>query len=380
MSNAHTHNDENRPPTSSENMTLSILGVRKERDSSDDDIFTLGARKRPARTDPLVFHGRHFGRAFEAFCKPFPLIKEGVSRHVQLSAKVITKEDLSAREKREHRIFQDLLRLSPGLDQRVMRSSDQELHYIADMFRKGAAASRGDDTKSLKSVIIDWITPQGGSLVPPLSRNVKSDRGYYHFTTGNLLCPAVLNWNDESVRRSLRSGEIVVTGDTWPQFLYIGYKLNEELPWDGFLRSDLLVSAFKHVFTSPSSVEREVRATRSGNAELHGMKSVTIASLAYIATMVRFALSSNAVFTRNDKATASEVFYRDLINFLEKDTEKRELEALLVWWNVKIFPAYHKGSDEVPALPSVKDMITKWRTRTALAEQVGNGQIADPTS
>jgi len=46
--------------------------------------------------------------------------------------------------------------------------------------------------------------------------------------------------------------------------------------------------AFKHMFTSPSSVEKEVKATRSGNAELHGMTRITTASLAYIAIQVHF--------------------------------------------------------------------------------------------
>jgi hypothetical protein len=44
--------------------------------------------------------------------------------------------------------------------------------------------------------------------------------------------------------------------------------------------------AFKHIFTSPSSVNKEVKATRSGNARIHGMTRVTRASLAYVATQV----------------------------------------------------------------------------------------------
>ena len=51
-----------------------------------------------------------------------------------------------------------------------------------------------------------------------------------------------------------------------------------------------LVQAFKHVFTSPSSVEKEAKATRSGNARIHGMTQVTRSSIAYIATQVRFIL------------------------------------------------------------------------------------------
>jgi hypothetical protein len=85
------------------------------------------------------------------------------------------------------------------------------------------------------------------------------------------------------------------------------------------------MQAYKHIFTSPSSVEfDEPKATRSGNACLHGMTSVMKASVAYIATQVplsaslviagqelqleqvRFALSSMSIFSRTDKATDSE--------------------------------------------------------------------------
>ena len=61
--------------------------------------------------------------------------------------------------------------------------------------QKGASSARADDTKSLKSAILDWITPRGQPLNPPLARNVKSDRGFHHERTGALLCPAGLDWS-----------------------------------------------------------------------------------------------------------------------------------------------------------------------------------------
>jgi hypothetical protein len=45
--------------------------------------------------------------------------------------------------------------------------------------------------------------------------------------------------------------------------------------------------AFKHIFTSPSSVDKEPKATRSCNARIHGMTRVTLPSIAYVATQVR---------------------------------------------------------------------------------------------
>jgi hypothetical protein len=107
------------------------------------------------------------------------------------------------------------------------------------------------------------------------------------------------------VREKLKNGEIAVAGDQWPLLLYADCKYDSEEPWDGLFRNKLLVwvhfqcliyaihfveahnlQAFKHIFTSPSSVEKDAKATRSGNARIHGMTRVTTASLAYVATQV----------------------------------------------------------------------------------------------
>ena len=106
-----------------------------------------------------------------------------------------------------------------------------------------------------------------------------------------------------STHTKLSNGEVQVAGDQWPIFLYANYAYDAEDPWNGLLRSGLLISvkphsmlvhfiptnclkAFKHIFTSPSSVDQEPKATRSGNARIHGMRSTTKASLAYVATQV----------------------------------------------------------------------------------------------
>lgn len=103
---------------------------------------------------------------------------------------------------------------------------------------------------------------------------------------------------------------MIVEGDNWPSFLYAGNRYDPEDVWKGLLRGHLLVlvcylkirlsvssqmklvQGYKFVFTSLSSVEKEVKSTRSGNARIHGMTRVTPGSIAYIATQVR----SNAPF------------------------------------------------------------------------------------
>ena len=71
------------------------------------------------------------------------------------------------------------------------------LHFLTlPQIQKGISSARSDDTKSLKGVVIDWISPRDGPLQPPLSRNIKTTRGFNHPVTGSLLCPAGMDWND----------------------------------------------------------------------------------------------------------------------------------------------------------------------------------------
>ncbi|KAH6904737.1 hypothetical protein BKA70DRAFT_1109017 [Coprinopsis sp. MPI-PUGE-AT-0042] len=305
----------------------------------------LGPRKRICRTDPLVHHGRHFGRTIQAFCRVQTLIKNGLSRSIQLKFGRLTEGDLTSSEMREHKIYEQLLGLSPGMEERLCNGSEQDIFHVAELIQKGSAGARADDTKGLKGVVIDWITPRGQSLQPPLMRNVKTDRGFYHPRTGELLCPIDYDWTSNEIKEGLRSGTIIVTGDQWPVFLYKDFRCNIGNVWEGLFQSSLLVSAFRHIFTSPSSVDRQPRATRSGNARIHGMRNVTVPSLAYVATQqVRFALSSSPTFSRTDLVTDSERFYGSVIEAFSAREYQEKVRTLLAWWDAQNFPVYNNRS------------------------------------
>lgn len=44
------------------------------------------------------------------------------------------------------------------------------------------------------------------------------------------------------IKENLRSGELAVSGDQWPIFLYQGYAYDADDPWNGLCRSAILVS------------------------------------------------------------------------------------------------------------------------------------------
>ncbi|KAG1724587.1 hypothetical protein EDD22DRAFT_789870 [Suillus occidentalis] len=324
----------------------------------------LGPRKKAMKSDPLVSHGRHFGRTVFALCNYPSLLVNGILRLEQLEDASI--EDFSAEERREHLVFTKLLDSYPGLLDRLREGSEEEVLHVGELIGKGASSARGEDTKSLKPVVIDWIVPAGDVVVPPLPRNSKITRGFNHPLTGRLLCPAELDWNDPETKQKLQSGEIAVSGDQWPLFLYANEAYDPDDPWNGLLRSRLLINAFRHVFTSPSSVEKEPKATRAGNARLHGMTAVTAPSVAYIATQVRFAICSSSVFSRTDTTTDSETFYHSLLDLLEDTDERREVQDLMVWWNRQIFPTSSAAKRSLTA----NSALSKIRQKRAALKDV----------
>ncbi|KAG1906193.1 uncharacterized protein F5891DRAFT_1125612 [Suillus fuscotomentosus] len=326
----------------------------------------MGPRKKVSLSDPLVSHGRHFGRTVFALCNYPSLLTNGILRLEQMENAAL--EDFSAEERREHRVFEQLLDSYPGLLERLTNGSEEEILHIGELIGKGAAGARGDDTKTLKSAILDWIAPKGEAIQPPLHRNSKIDRGFNHELTGSLLCPAGLDWNDPQTKENLRSGELLVCGDQWPVFLYAHHIYDAEDPWCGLLRSRLLICAYKHIFTSPSSVDREPKATRSGNARLHGMNSATIASIAYVATQVRFALTSSSVFSRTDTTTDSETFYHSLLDLLEDPDESKEVDELLIWWNCQVFPTSSAAKRNITA----NSALSKIRQKCLALKQTSN--------
>jgi hypothetical protein len=185
-------------------------------------------------TDPLIHHGRHFGRTQHTLCSIRTLLRNGVFRRTEFDDDGILNVPARylpcyimpicmpfaltflsfSRERREHRIFQTLLQMVPGLENRIMSCSEEEVRLVADLvcipnvsyrihsqdrhkIQRGVSSARSDDTKSLKGVVIDWITPRGQFMDPPLARNIKTDRGFNHDFTGRLLCPAGLDWADQ---------------------------------------------------------------------------------------------------------------------------------------------------------------------------------------
>ncbi|KZP03035.1 hypothetical protein FIBSPDRAFT_915387 [Athelia psychrophila] len=316
-------------------------------------------------TDPLLHYGRHFGRTVHALCTVSSILTNGILRLTDDDERA--DEEYPPEERRDWVVFCKLTEMIPNLKERLADCTNEGLLYTATTIQKGISCARSDDTRGLKGAILDWIVPRGETLRPPLYRNVKHDRGFFHERTGYLLCPAEYDWANDRIKEQLRNGELPMSGDLWPTFVYKDYKVDPDDIWANLFRSSLLVAAYKYIFTSPSSVEREAKATRSGNARIHGMKEVTLPSIAYVATQVRFSLCSSSVFTRNDTNTDSERFYHSILDLLEDPEELKEVNELR---NCQIFP----GALTIRPLPKDGTLAKIKARRKALQEKAQNRQ------
>ncbi|KAG2069895.1 hypothetical protein BDR04DRAFT_1118827 [Suillus decipiens] len=316
--------------------------------SSDENSHSQGDPSHKTSSNPLVLHGQHFGQTVFALCNYPSLLTAGILRLEELQDSPI--EDYPADVQREHKVFIELIDSYPDLIDCLTKGKEEDVIHLG----KGTSGARGDDTKTLKSAVLDWIVPRGQAVILPLSHNIKSDRGFNHEATGALLCPTGLDWSNPETKQNLKSGELAVQGDQWPIFLYAESHYNVEDPWKGLLKSDILIFGFKHVFTSLSSVDKEPKATRSGNAYLHSMKSVW------------FALSSSSVFSCTDTVTDSENFYHSILDLLDDPDETEEVTDLLMWWTRCVFP----NSSSSQHCISKDSALSKIRARHAALQEL----------
>ncbi|KAG6376631.1 hypothetical protein JVT61DRAFT_1615 [Boletus reticuloceps] len=273
----------------------SMMGVKQPQLNA----LQRGPRKQPVQ-DPLVHHGRHFGHVIHSFCSVLTLLTNGLAMMCELEDRNL--EMFSDYERKEYSVFYVIA--------------------ITELIQRGANGARADDTKGMKCTIIDWITPKGQTLNPHIPCNAKSARGFNHEHTSTLLCPAGYDWSNAEIKEKLCNGQLRVARDQWPIFLYANYAYDAEDPWNSLLCYGILISAYKYIFTSPSSIDlEEPKATCSCNARNHGMHSVTKASIAYVATQARFALTSAQVFSHTDLLTDSEQFYNSILELLDDPDE-----------------------------------------------------------
>ena len=117
-----------------------------------------------------------------------------------------------------------------------------------------------------------------------LESHRKDGRGFYHNTTGRLICPVEYNWSNVQYAPNAFNiaphdwhhicrhranilgfdADYTVTTDSWPCFLYKSKRYNPNNPVKGLFRNDLLMQV-RHHYGVPSSQHDFLTSHRPSN-------------------------------------------------------------------------------------------------------------------
>lgn len=87
----------------------------------------------------------------------------------------------------------------------------------------------------LRSIAASTMSAQGLCYVPPTWIGQTQSSCHAHYAD-------IANVRSNRVKSKLRNGEVMISGDQWPIFLYADYKFDPEEPWKGLLRSGILLA------------------------------------------------------------------------------------------------------------------------------------------
>ncbi|KAG1744323.1 hypothetical protein EDD22DRAFT_850241 [Suillus occidentalis] len=250
--------------------------------------------------------------------------------------------------------YLELARALPWLHAKLGDLDHEECEDMLKKLKKGADAARGDDTSTLKELVAGWVN-QEFRLTLLIRPNDKHSHGFTSNVCGKLLCPSEWDWESKhgDVKAGIRNRttEYIISENSWLLFMYENYTVNRENLEEGFLKSKLLVLAFKAIFTSPSSA-KEVDGDSDGTDLLENhrragqksdqanMRKVTPRTIAYIVCQVHFALSGVSSWRTVDGDFDYEAVWTNIIAFFEVvpgPVTRCRVDKLLEWWTRQYF-------------------------------------------
>ncbi|KAF8156612.1 hypothetical protein B0H34DRAFT_847204 [Crassisporium funariophilum] len=119
----------------------------------------------------------------------------------------------------------------------------------------------------------------------------------------------------------------------WPKDGYDCEQMEENM-----FRNPVLVMVWKHIFTCPSSALKDGPGrtkTRSSQAKMNKMLSVTPRSIAYVCLMLRHSISDIEDWRTEDKLFKREEFYEFIMALFDNGDDKESdwVKDTIELWN-----------------------------------------------
>ncbi|KAF9551880.1 hypothetical protein CPC08DRAFT_728945 [Agrocybe pediades] len=236
------------------------------------------------------------------------------------------------------------------------RGTRREYKRFINIMTKAMRDARSQDTCIIKKLMGTAILPFDSTnkpIVPALPPNTKSQRGWSHYATAAALVPMkdLNEFRDTwaTYMEKSQRGDIQHTVNDLPAFLYEeGTEYDEERPEKGLFRGHVII-----------------RVPSKGQAEIHGMRSVTPEAVAYAAVQAYINLSSLEHWDRWFNHFDVEVFFYMCTDLFKKCPDKAWVDDTLQFL-----------TSQLPSLQRQKKSKRKGREVDPFADSV---DASDPT-
>jgi len=298
--------------------------------------------------------GRGLARTISPFFSIERVIDDGTTMDSDASS-----DELSETTAANLKVYKTLTETIPALHSQLLMGTDSLVDMVKREIASAFSHSISTDVNVLKSSSARWLsTPEN-----PINPKDKAERGFANDATGRLLCPHTMDWDDPSVKEKLRDRLHVVKATPWPNFLFEKNEcLSLELLFDRVLRGPYFLQAWERVYlgTDPTDDDAcDIRITNRSKASRAGLEQVTPASIAYVAVLLRSALSKDPKFATTVKGGFDyRRLYAEIIEWFQDVTCAEESKAVLDFWNARFYPHMVKDADDGTAA-TTKDLFAE---------------------
>ncbi|KAG9082805.1 hypothetical protein FRC06_004854 [Ceratobasidium sp. 370] len=247
----------------------------------------------------------------------------------------------SKAEKLNFELYDELNRLQPDLFELLATKDNSFMRNVRLKLADGRSGAKAEDNNKVKNAL-----PHMRNWSPSLLHEPKSKRGTAHPECGYYLSPIIVDWNDPEARRQfLECGKPPMIAKHWPRALYEDGIGNRAKPSVGLCEAKILLNTAKIILESPSAVLPSIRLRpgaprrgRKGIGSKYELNRVTTGFIAYMAVVLRFALSAEEIFSDDGGSFNYVQFYTELRDYLERPKFKSRADALITHWNKTLFP------------------------------------------
>ncbi|KAJ3473789.1 hypothetical protein NLI96_g12822 [Meripilus lineatus] len=336
--------------------------LRRQNASRESELRKLKQQHRNPKTNKRVIPhlaGRHFIRIVSMFDSVKAIMDESDRRaELRNGEPPLSDKDIEAQS------TLDQCRLMNGHDhfkthmhelyKIVIDADPDDLMDLYIQIDKAAERARSADIHMLKSQVILWLPDYyNHDITPAIIRDDKSDRGFEHPATADLLIAPDMDWNHPTTRACILAAAngYYIDHNIVPKFCYPKGHVLDVNNTSKHFDNELLYKTWSSIFFSPSAGNafqladtttrsstqskhnRKSYSRRDGNADTIQLGEVTTRSIGYSVVMLHHALSDVTTWHDDSEDFSNHQFYNNIIDFFENSQQDicRNREILKRW-------------------------------------------------